>query len=323
MEAFVKNIDTVKKYLKVMALAKVSAMPDFEAAQKRYLLPILGKALFAIVQAEAITVPAQPSDLLKLVYRALIPLAYYLDLPSMQTQINDIGVGVTTTDNFTPAARWAFLELREMLADKGCAGLEELLIFLNEDKPNDVDWTLPDGYNSIIKTGKDFSRYFTIYQPYRTFENLRPIITSVEDEKIRPAIGDVFFERLRDATTPAPEEKKAIELVKKAVAYFAITKGCALLPVRLGSDGFTVALDRTTDMTNQGQQQAPAVQMSVLSNTSENIANGYLDTLLSLLNKTASTTIYPLFFTSEFYKVPVVPSVSEAPFNSTSNAFFL
>lgn len=322
MSPLIINIATARKYIRLPFINNTTYLADFVEAQKRYILPIVGKNLFTTIAAEALA-GGEPGELLNCVYRAIAPLAYAIDLPAINTSISDNGVGQKATDNFTPAPRWAFLQLREMLFDKGSAGLEELLILLYENKPQGVTWEVPSVFDTAIKTGKEFNQYYTIYQPYRTFESLRPVVKVVQDEVIIPAIGEVFLQALVSKTSPSNDEKQAIILIKKCVAHLTIKMAAALLPVKIGADGWTVALDRTTDTTNQGGQQAPAIQLQVMSDAAENTGRSYLDMLITLLNKKASGVVFADFFNSELYKAPVTLPVAEPVFNQTSNTFVL
>ena len=307
MVPLITTIGTVRKYLKVSFVNANAMLPDFEGVQKKYIVPILGKDLYNTIESEATTNPSEPSDLLKLVLRAVAPLGYFSDLAMVSTQITDMGVGTVSSEHFVNAQRWQFLQLKENLEDKGCAALEELITWLYEDSATeDITWTVSDGFNTIIKTGKEFNQYFTIYQPYRTFESLRPIVKKIEDEEVRPLIGDTFFEYLRDNTEPSADEKTIIQLIKKAIAYLTIKSASELLPVRISADGFTVLLTHNPDANNQGHQQAPAVQMSVLATRCEESGRGYLQTLIDTLNTKASTELFPTFFASSYYTAPKV-----------------
>lgn len=320
MKPLIDNITRARKYVRLPFINNTTELADFVAAQKRYILPILGKTLYATVETEALT-NGTPSVLLDAVLRAVAPLAYGLDLPMLNIKISDVGVGQTSTDNFTPAPRWAYLQLREMLFDKGAAALEELLILLNEDKPEGVTWSIPDTFNTIIKTGKDFTTFYPIYQPYRTFESLRPVVKLVTDEAIVPAIGDTFLTALLAKANPSSDEKAAILLIKKCVAQLTIAKAAAMLPVRISADGWTVALLQNNEQNNQGHSQAPAIQMQAMTDTAKASGEGYLQSLVSLLNAKASSQLFAEYFTSDLYKAPT--TVTEIPFNETSNTFVL
>ena len=306
MIPLVTDIATVRKYLKVAFINQNAMLPDFEGAQKKYLLPILGKGLYTVVETEAKTNPSEPSDLLKLVLRATIPLAYFSDLSMVATQVTDFGVGTVASEHFVNAPRWQFLELKRSLEDKGCAALEELLIFLNEDLPEGIDWTIPDSYDLLISTGKAFNQLFSISQPYRTFECLRPIAKGIETDEIIPLIGNTFFQYLKTKVTPSELERQAIYLMKKAIAYLTIKSAAELMPINITADGFTVSLTHNTDQPQQGQQQAGAIQMSVLVNSCDSSGKGYLSGLMDLLNANASATVFADYFTSPFYKAPAV-----------------
>ncbi len=308
MVALVTNIATVRKYMKVTFVNQSAMMPDFEAAQKKHIVPILGKALYTIVETEAKTLPEEPSELLRLVLRATIPLAYFNDLAMVATQITDNGVGITSGANFQNAPRWQYLELKKTLEDKGCAALEELLIFLNEELPETITWTVPDNYDLLLNTGKTFNQYYPIAQPYRTFESLRPLAKAIETDLILPILGQEFFDTLRTNETPSTLEKQVLQLTKKAIAYLTIKLAAELLPVNISADGFTVALTHNSDQPNQGQQQASENQMSALVNSCDAQGKGYLSTLTDLINAKASETVLPIYFASECYKAPMVPT---------------
>lgn len=311
MVSLVTNIATVRKYMKVAFVNQSAMMPDFEAAQKKYVIPILGKVLYQVMETESLTMAEEPTELLKLVLRAVIPLAYFNDLAMVATQITDMGVGVTQATHFQNAPRWQFLELKKNLEDKGCAALEELLIYLNEDKPEETVWTIPDNYDLLLNTGKAFNQYYPISQPYRTFESIRPLAKAIETDVIIPLIGEEYFNILKTKATPTALEKQVIQLVKKAIAYLTIKVSAELLPVNISADGFTVSLSHNNDQPNQGQQQAESTQMSVLVNSCDAQGKSYLSMLSELLNGRASTTIFPEYFLSTFYKASVVISLTD------------
>ena len=311
MVSLVTNIATVRKYMKVAFVNQSAMMPDFEAAQKKYVLPILGKALYQVMETESLTLPEEPTELLKLVLRAVIPLAYFNDLAMVATQITDMGVGVTQATHFQNAPRWQFLELKKNLEDKGCAALEELLIYLNEEKPEGIVWTIPDNYDLLLNTGKAFNQYYPISQPYRTFESIRPLAKAIETDVIIPLIGEDYFNLLKTKVSPTSLEKQILQLIKKAIAYLTIKVSAELLPVNISADGFTVSLTHNSDQPNQGQQQAEPTQMSVLINSCDAQGKSYLSMLSELLNNRASLTIFPEYFISAFYKTPLVMSLTE------------
>ena len=70
---------------------------------------------------------AKYNELLSIAQRAEAHLAYMLDLPTIQVQIGDGGLSSLTNGNRQAAHRWEFKEVQEMLENKGCEALEEML----------------------------------------------------------------------------------------------------------------------------------------------------------------------------------------------------
>lgn len=318
MAALINDIDTLRSYgVKVNMINEDSSLADIEGAQLRFLLPLLGQTLYDSVVAVGIT-DSPLKNLVDLCCRAVAPLAYWMDLPFLQTNISDKGIGTFESDNMQAAHRWEFEQLRDALADKGCQAIETLLQHLFDNKTT-YNWALPVEYKTSFLTGKEFSKYFPLFQPYRTFENLRPLVVQVEDQYIRPTIGDAFFEELRDKTAPSEKDKRAIYLLKKAVANLTIKTAIEVLPVKLSVDGFTVLL-QATEKANQGEEAAPGGQLDKTYASVDRSGESYLVHLKEFLNANASD--FATFKASSYYKPPVAAGEERNP-NACSKIFGL
>ena len=321
MSLLIKDIATAKKYVNVLFNNNTSSLADFIAAETKFLLPVLGQDIYNILLDEADVTDSDFADLIEYARRVVGPLAYWLDLGTMQTKITDTGIGTFVNTNMDASHRWEYEQLKNSLADKGCMALDMMLQHLFENKEY-YDWSIPDERKIFFKNGKDFNTYFPVYQCWRVFESFVPLITQVEDQYIRSTIGDEFFEELRDkylpltsadeknedtgddATALTAEETKAVDLIKKAVANLTIKKACEILPVRISDYGFTTELTRNPEMVQQGQANAPANQLSLLYTSVERTGESYLVKLTDYLNATASDTIFATYFASSFYVSP-------------------
>lgn len=319
MKQLITHIDVLRKYLRLSFVSNNPALPNFEDAQRLYLLPILGKELLAQVAQEAEDNPDEPSDLLHLCRRVVAPIGYWLNLPFIQVSISDTGVGSNTNQNFMSAHRWEYENLENALINKGCMALEDLLTYLYEEKPNDVSWTAPISFPKTIKSGKEFNTLFAIYQPYRTFENLRPIVKEVESVIIEAELGEAFFNALLNKEDKTADDKKAIRLIKEAVVNRTIQYACDRLPIRISSEGFTVTLRDNKDMKNQGQQSAPDSLNGNLKTNCTNSGNAAIWQLKELLNSKASSSVFAEYYNSSFYEAPAVIT----NINENSKTFFL
>ncbi len=303
--ALINNIETVRANgVNVMFINDNSSIADITAAEERFLEPILGAVLYEILLDEVDVVNSDYLPLIKKAQKALAPLAYWLDLPHIQSTISDRGAGTFSSDNMQPLHRWEYESLRESLADKGCFALEKMLQHLFEEA-DFYEWTVPATHNTIIKTGTEFSSIVTLFQPYRTFENLRPLVKQTEDQYICNSIGASFFEALRDAATPTAEEAKAIVLIKKAVANLCIKSACEVLPVKIAPGGFTTQLSDANEKPEQGEATASSKQMGLLYTSVKQTGESYLGQLMEYLNTNASSSVFTAFFSSSYYTAPV------------------
>lgn len=325
--ALINDIETVRAYgVKVMFINSDDSLADITAAEQRFLVPVLGNTLYDTVSQNAAAPTDEYKTIVDLCKRVVAPLAYWIELPFLQVSLSSKGLGTFSSENMQAAHRWEYEQYREALADKGCHALELLLWHLFDNKAK-YSWDLPAEYKGTFFTGKEFSKYYTLYQPYRTFENLRPLVRQVEDQYIKPTIGDDFFDELLGSVIPAnpsDDQKKitkAIDLLKKAVANYTIKTAIEVLPVKLSVSGFTVLLE-ATEKTNQGEEAARESLLDKMYASVGKTGDTYLLQLKEYLNTNASDTLFTNFKNSAYYKAPVAAGDEINP-NACSKIFSL
>lgn len=315
-QPLVTKIETVLRSLKVTFINENSSLPDFEAAEDQFLKPILGGLMTGLYNVPEAT----PTELCKLAQRALVPLGYLMDLPLLHLNISDNGISITTSENRAPAPRWAFEKLEQALADKASMALERLIAHLYANR-EELEWTMPTNRDLIFVDGKAFNEYYTIHQPYRTFEQLRPCVMQAE-MTIDATIGSIYYKALKAKGDKTEEELNVIHLVKCAVAQLTIKHAIGVLPVKITPDGFTATLRDNRDKANQGDNTASDTAMSVLLTTVSRNADTYLSELKKYLDANASETVFADYFTSDKYVAPVIEEAVKDK-NENSPTFFL
>ncbi len=306
-----RQIKTIAQYITIADAVSDASLPKQVPAEEEYIIPVLGQALFTTLQTEADGNLTTPSALIKKAWAALAFLCYYDELPLMHARISDSGLKNVTNDKIQGAYRYQYEAVRSHCEDQGLAALERLFVFLLSD-PNAsyyTAWKASDAYKrlnkNLIKSGTDFSTYYHIYQPHRTFHCLQPILTEAEDLFITPTIGEAFFIELRDKATPSTDEKYVLELLKKAAANLTIFKSVGKLTVRLRAEGLTVMLSPTGhDRADQGEENAPTSDKGRLEAESFKDGNEYLNRAVNYLNAKASNSVFATYFTSSLYKNP-------------------
>lgn len=307
--ALIKTIAEVKAVLRISSLDDYSSIPDMDEAAEKHIIPKIGVSLYNVLDTKynANTLSAIEAKLLAKIQKPLVAYAYHDNLSLQHAMITDAGVRRTTTDNMPAAYRWEYDGVKDALAEKAATGMESLLQFLDTNKDQFSNWTSSTQFTKrsrmLVKSGLEFSDYYKIHQPYRTYESLLPIMDDVERLYFFPTIGEAFYRELIAKPSPTDNEKEVIELLKKSITHFAIHHGFEKLTVRMTQDGPTV-YDRSPDRLEKDSQPAPDLMSFTMKATNRD-ANTYLAKAKAILNERASATVFPTYFTSSYYQKPV------------------
>ena len=303
------DIVTLRKYVKMnFTSGAVKSMPDIDAAERKFLVPILTQPVLTVLQTQVDANAVTWTTLLNICRAAAAPLAVWLDLPFMQAQLSDNGL----KSDEQAAHQWEFVKVESALVNKGMAALEDLIDHLIANAST-YAWTNDDAKESFIRTGTEFSKYAYLHQPHLTFQQLKPLMREVEDHFIKATIGDDFFAYLRDKTDPSREEKLATLLIKKSVAQYTLVRAVERLPVKITPGGLMASIQSNSDSSNP-ERPAEGTALDRLMKSAQREGDSYQVQLMQYLNKVASPTIFLTFFESEYYTAPATAVANENNF---------
>lgn len=299
------DIVTLRKYVKMsFTTTAVNSMPDLDSAEREYLVPILGSEIYNALVLQVENDNITWNALLTLCRAAIAPLAVWADLPFMQASIEDSGIKTTHSDHKEAAHQWEYKEIEQALINKGSKILDQLIEHLLI-RGADYGWNNADTKSSYFRTGSDFNKYASIYQANLTFQQLKPLIAEVEDHFMRAALGDAFFEELRDNAQPNQQEKYAYELIKKAIAQFTIVRAVERLPVKITPYGLLATIENASRETRPATP-ATTDQITLLLQSAQREGDSYQIQLMAYLNVKASASLFASFFNSTYYTKPTV-----------------
>lgn len=306
----INSIAQYKKYVGVTFTSTTAeGLPNFESADRKYLLPILGQTIYDTLTGQIQSGNVTWNTLLDIVRSYVAPMATLDTLATKHIKITDGGVKKTTGDTLDNVFRWEFEKLEDSLKQSAAQAVDDLWQHLISNAST-YSWQNPLTTTSPIKTGYDFKKvYPVVHHVYRIFPMLLPIMETVMDHHILPSIGEEFYEALMQISNPNEDEKAAILLIKKAVAHLTIMEACTSLPARISYEGFTVLMGGN-ELASQGQQHAPDSTLSALRNSCETKGLGYVKLLLELLNKKASNELFLEFKNSALYQDPNATTIS-------------
>lgn len=319
--ALFKTIAEIAKFVKISYANGSSALPNQDDAEEEYIVPVIGQALYddlcTQVSGGAITSDA----LLKKVRKAAGKLIFYKELPYIYTQITDAGLRNATTDKMTGAYKHQYHLTLQALENDGLEALERLYEYMMANADTFIDWKSSEAYSrlnkNLIRTGKEFSKCYHLFQPHRTFFALQPVMQEAEDLYIKKAIGTDYFNYLKDVAEPTAEEIIVIDLLKKSIANFTIYKSISKLRIKVRPEGLTVMI-ADPDAEPQSEQNASANDLKDLREDTYKDANTYLNDAVIYLNANASLTVFATFFSSSYY---VDPTKTKTDLNNTMNIY--
>lgn len=321
----IKTIPEVIQFVRVNFANSESSLPNMERAERKYLVPVLGQAFYDEVVTKYNGQDASEpfKKVLPYIQAALAPLAYYLELPLINTQITDIGLQKTGTGQMQPVFKHDFYKVLQALLDQGMDALEELLAFLEENKTDYPAWASSDAYKDfrrfLIRTGQDYSSIYPLLHPRRCYLMLRPIMDIVQEKYVAASIGAAFFAELLAKDAPSDMEVAVITVLKKAIAYLTIHHATGSLAVRITEAGFTVqAAD--SELADPNRVAADAQNMRWAAEAAEKTGFTFLVAARKFLNDNATASVFATYFNSPYYQNP---AIVKEPLNSQLKSSFV
>lgn len=287
--ALIKTLNEVKAVLPklVSNLSDVSLLPNFDTAEIKYLVPIVGINLYndLVTKYKADILIDGQRVLLKHIQLLIAANAFRDEMIINQVMWTDQGLRTMTTQDQGKPVGWEFKELKSFFVDKSFDAEEVLLTYLWSNKGDYPLWTASDEYKQftelLIRTGTEFKKeYKALAQPMRTYYQLQPAVADAQEMYLESGIGRDLLVYLRDAAAPSSDEGECIRLLKKALAYFSIVQACKQMPLRISDGGLTtVAASRTGDQENEdtaGRSAASVAAIEKLEKDSEKEGQNFL-----------------------------------------------
>lgn len=124
------------------------------------------------------------------------------------------------------------------------------------------------------------------------WETWEPFVAGAEHSYIIPAIGWELYDQLTTLTAPSPKQKQLIEMLQRALAFFAYVDGFAQLVLSVGDIGISVATPANTQAMGKWMYVAATKDAAAK-------ADRYLEGALQYLEKFESE--FPTWQISEAY----------------------
>jgi hypothetical protein len=332
----VKTVAEVKQVLPNLSkLSNNAVLPNFDRAAWKYIIPVIGKELYADLQTKYDGEDLLSADeliLLGHIRTALVAFAYTDNSGLLQATITDSGARRITTNEMPTLYRWEFEELMNAIKTIANDGIEILLEYLFKNKADWALWTASAAYQRIngrlIKSGLEFSKAYVLHQPFRTYWKLIPFITDVEELYLSNALGRDLLQFIRTQDAVVVDDNGAdvdvLDFLKRSVANYTVLMASHKLSVRFGDDGFTVVSNG--DVENKeyvGRTAAAAEEVQRLGREAEREGRNYLAKAIDYLKQIGAGDFDGDFdsefltaYTTAFATSPLYAAASAEPYDN-------
>jgi hypothetical protein len=286
----VRNSDDLSKYVEIAAGAKFPKFaPSVNTAERRFLLPVLGPAMFGKL-AEALAGAAVLSDsmqaLADLAQEAVANIALAISAVRLSVTVSENGLNRIESGTNKTAYQYQIIELRESYTRAGFDALDELLALMESAGDDYPDWKSSTAYTDFkrffIRSGMEFSQGFDIRNSRYTYLAIRPTMRKVEDFEILPALGKKLFgvikEQLQAGDLEPAYERLLDDYIRPAIANLTIAR--AVLEKSVDVSDFGVSVNVIQDNSNSQQRQpAPLDKIKAVAQQLTEDGNKYLSML--------------------------------------------
>lgn len=274
-------------------------------AWQRHLLPWIGRALWQemldYVEVGSISDSDPEGRLLIYLRRPLAMLACYEYSFIGGIQYAENGAfRVENEDHKTPF-KYQEANYRESMLNNGYESLEELQLFLNDNRADYPSYTADDAYvrsrSLVINYASELRDHYSTYLSRYTFETLRPLIEDVETFALIPTIGQAQYDAIKAgilADDLTVDESALLPHLQRITANFAVQEGVMRHYLQIDGANVVHIVQRSIDARQQKvtpSNVTAAVSLQVMQ--SKDFANRYIGFLIDWLDERLDN--YPLY----------------------------
>jgi hypothetical protein len=268
------------------------------------------------------------TKLLQKVRAAIIHFAYLLYADDGDMQISDSGFTRLEGDGEKTAYSGQIQKFKRARLRDGWNAIEDMLRLLQSDKSTYNLWAASDEYKNI----KSFFIWNTNeYRKYRSIKNLGVLdalegcTVSIQDDIIRTNIGDELYALLKTelaADNFSADNKLIIPFINKAIAHLIVERGMDEGLIQFSDEGVSIISFEDKERGGMKIDPADIQRYSIVKSEAKKKGDSAIKELRNFLNKNASVTKYPTYFTSELYDDPTDNTNKQTFQNKTGGTFF-
>ena len=233
MATLIKDITSLKLYVSVNKnLDWQSVSPYIKQAERKYIIPLIGSAMYAANIVDGYTPADKPLEVYELIREASANLAWFLYLPLANVQVSDSGIATSQGEHHKAAEWWQIRDLRRSFLDAGFSALDEALKIMEANEADFTDWKASTGYTIFaelfVKRTDTFQRWFNISNSRRTFLAMRPYMLESHHQYFTSVLNPATIEDIK-ALSVLPidllqPELQVVDHLQAAMVNYSVAK---------------------------------------------------------------------------------------------------
>jgi hypothetical protein len=286
--------------------------PNIRKAIKKYIIPFLGSTLYGklaeLADADIPPTNARQAEVLEAIQDAAANYTIFDVIPSKNLVIASGGIRQHNDEKSTTAPQHVLKAARANALQEADAFLDRALWLINQYATQNDEffavWKPELKYGSdYFKRSDDLDEFLNI-AGHRAFTALSRWLRRVEEDELKPILGNVFFDILKMRQLPSPatatDESQLFRFCQKFIAELAMAQAAPHLTLILDGDGFKILSSSDGMDTKSTATTAPQFQaIRELIQATEKKAAQYREELIAHLYKNREK--FPTWQESEFF----------------------
>lgn len=197
---------------------------------RMHVLPFISEAEYTPLEARYLNDNTTPQDdfLLTFLQPAIAYYTYMHLLTTHRVNLSQMGVQENRSaddGSSSPASFYAINDAKAEAADTADFFMDDLLKFMEANKADYPLWAASESYTAIkrcfIFNTAQLNQYLKANNSRRTFLAMKSELMFVQENRIKPEIGETFYNELltqHTGNTLTAENQKVVELIQKWLA---------------------------------------------------------------------------------------------------------
>jgi hypothetical protein len=298
---FVSNISEIQKILPFVTSGDISIInPAIEKAEDDYLTKILDNTTLAELKTKYnANFPSVPIwEKLHLKCNAItIPFALLEVLPHIATKMSSGSITGSGSEDKVPLKMWEYKNIERSLWTKGHKAIDDLYIYLEENKATFTDWAGSALYSQFkkyfINTADQFDSFVRIGKSRAIYLKMIPNMETIEQMVILPTLGVTFFNELKGKIVTNnldANEKTIVDYCRRIIALKTCATSANELSFNLDGAGISSTPRLYNDTYEQDTTPRETIERYVVQ--CDNTAEKFLSLMVSNLKTLASPSVF-------------------------------